>query len=86
MQHGKNSNRFLYVAEVHGVRERVQERAPDVARNNGKLLRPLANASEHLIDVAKKAGAETGLFLVIPAGGLREIGFRHRPNDEPSGH
>jgi hypothetical protein len=51
-----------------------------------ELLRPLANPSEHLIDIAKKAGAETSLFLVVPAHGLLEIGLRQRPDDEPSGH
>lgn len=48
--------------------------------------RSLADPSEHLVDVAKKAGAETSLFIVVPAGSLLEIGFRQRPNDEPSDH
>lgn len=86
MQHRKNSNYFVCLTEVHGVREGVQQRAPDVARNCGKLLRPLANPFEHLIDVVKESRAKTHLFLVVPVGGLLEIGFRQGPNDEPSGH
>jgi hypothetical protein len=86
MQHSKNLNRFVCLTEVHGVRERVLERAPDVAGDCGKLLRPLANPFEHLIDVAKEPRSETSLFIVVPVGGLLEIGLRQRPNDEPSVH
>lgn len=65
MQHSKNSNRFLCLTEVHGVRECVQECAPDVAGDCGKRLRPLANSFEHLIEVVKEPRPGTSLFLVV---------------------
>jgi hypothetical protein len=52
----------------------------------GKLLWHRANPAEHLIDVSKKPHTEACLFVVVPAGSLLEVGFRQRPNDEPSGH
>jgi len=39
-----------------------------------------------LADGVKKAGAEASLLLVVPSGGVLEIGFSKRSNDEPAAH
>jgi hypothetical protein len=80
------NQRFIGRTKVRCVRKRLQKRAASVAGDDRKLLGHRTNPREHVIDVGQKARTETRSFVLVPADGLLEIGFRQRPNDEPSGH
>jgi hypothetical protein len=85
MQHREHNDRFLSRTEIDGVRERLQQRLCIWFETTGNCCGSARIRSNHSIDIAKKARAETRLFLVVPAG-LLKIGFRQRPNDEPEAH
>ncbi|PYR92408.1 MAG: hypothetical protein DMF84_12905 [Acidobacteria bacterium] len=54
----------------------------DLTIDDGELLRRFPNAREQLLDVRQKARTKTRSLIVVPAGGLLEIGFRKLPNDD----
>jgi hypothetical protein len=64
----------------------VEQCSADVAVDDRELLRRFPNAREHLVDIRQKARTKTRSLIVVPAGGLLEIGFRKRPNDESPSH
>jgi hypothetical protein len=64
----------------------VEQCSADLAVDDGELLRRFPNAREHLMNVRKEARTKTRSLIVVPAGGLLEIGLRKRPNDKSPGH
>ncbi len=86
MQHRQDDQRFVRFAEIRGIWECVKECPTNVLRDDRKLKGPGSNALEHAIDIGEKPSAEAGTFVLVPAGGLFEICFGQRTNNELPGH
>ena len=45
-----------------------------------------ADAFERPIDISEEPLAETGSLVLVPPGGILQIGLGEWPNDEPAAH